>query len=133
MSENSIAENIAFGISPKDIDMKRVIKAAETAQIADFIESSKLKYNTIVGENGIKLSGGQRQRIGIARALYQNSQIIVFDEATSALDNKTENNVMQSLETLNSDLTIIMIAHRLSTIESCDKLFEVKDSQIREI
>ena len=81
MSENSIAENIAFGISPKDIDMKKVMEAAETAQIADFIESSKLKYGTIVGENGIKLSGGQRQRIGIARALYQNSQIIVFDEA----------------------------------------------------
>ncbi len=133
LSENSIAENIAFGISPKDIDMKKVMEAAETAQIADFIESSKLKYDTIVGENGIKLSGGQRQRIGIARALYQDSQIIVFDEATSALDNKTENNVMQSLETLNSDLTIIMIAHRLSTLEGCDKLFEVKDSQIIEI
>ena len=133
LSDNSIAENIAFGISLKDIDMKRVIKAAETAQIADFIEASKLKYCTIVGENGIKLSGGQRQRIGIARALYQNSQIIVFDEATSALDSKTEDNVIQALETLNSDLTIIMIAHRLSTIESCDKLFEVKNSKIREI
>lgn len=133
LSDNSIAENIAFGISLKDIDMKRVIKAAETAQIADFIEASKLKYGTIVGENGIKLSGGQRQRIGIARALYQNSQIIVFDEATSALDSKTEDNVIQALETLNSDLTIIMIAHRLSTIESCDKLFEVKNSKIREI
>ena len=98
LSDNSIAENIAFGISQKDIDMKRVIKAAETAQIADFIEASKLKYNTKIGENGIKLSGGQRQRIGIARALYQNSQIIVFDEATSALDNKTEDNVIQSLK-----------------------------------
>ena len=133
LSDNSIAENIAFGISLKDIDMKRVIEAAETAQIADFIEASKLKYGTLIGENGIKLSGGQRQRIGIARALYQNSQIIVFDEATSALDNETENNFIKSLETLNSDLTIIMIAHRLSTIESCDKLFEVKDSKIKEI
>ena len=133
LSDNSIAENIAFGISQKDIDMKRVIKAAETAQIADFIEASKLKYNTRIGENGIKLSGGQRQRIGIARALYQNSQILVFDEATSALDNKTEDDVIQSLKTLNSDLTIIIIAHRLSTIENCDKLIEVKDSKIREI
>ena len=133
LSDNSIAENIAFGISLKDIDMKRVIKAAETAQIADFIEASKLKYDTQIGENGIKLSGGQRQRIGIARALYQNSQILVFDEATSALDNKTEDDVIQSLKTLNSDLTIIIIAHRLSTIENCDKLIEVKDSKIREI
>ena len=120
-------------IGNKKLSNSEIEKACNYARADEFIEQLPDSYNTIIGERGFKLSGGQRQRIGIARALYQNSQILVFDEATSALDNKTEDDVIQSLKTLNSDLTIIMIAHRLSTIENCDKLIEVKDSKIREI
>ena len=130
LSDKTIAENIAFGIDFNNIDMYKVKKAAELAQLSKFIDSLKNKYYTKVGENGLKLSGGQRQRIGIARALYQNSQIIIFDEATSALDNKTELDVMNALGRLDKKFTIIIIAHRLSTIKKCNKLIKFLDKGI---
>jgi ABC-type multidrug transport system fused ATPase/permease subunit len=90
------------------------------------------KFNTIIGERGIRLSGGQRQRIGIARALYHNPKVLVFDEATSALDNQTEKSVMDAVNNLNKDITIILIAHRLNTVKSCDVIFKLEKGEIKE-
>ena len=132
LADGSIAENIAFGIPKSDIDFQRVRSAAEQAQIANFIESSPDGYATFVGERGIRLSGGQRQRIGIARALYKQAQILVFDEATSALDGVTEAALIQSINELSPQLTIIMIAHRLSTLQNCDRIIEIKNRAVVE-
>ncbi len=125
LTDSTIAENIAFGISKDKIDKDRLIKVAKQAKIFDTIETMSEKFNTNVGERGVKLSGGQRQRIGIARALYKNADVIIFDEATSALDNETENEVMEAIDNLGSQLTIIMVAHRLSTLRNCHKIFEI--------
>lgn len=125
LADTTIAENIAFGIPMDKIDLERVKQAASQAQIAETIESWGKKYYTLVGERGIRLSGGQRQRIGIARALYKQTDVIVFDEATSALDNETELSVMQAIEGLSKDLTILIIAHRLSTLKNCTQIIEL--------
>lgn len=130
LSDASIAENIAFGVSAEEIDMQRVRQAARQAKIADFIESSQEGYDALMGERGVRVSGGQRQRIGIARALYKQAAVLVFDEATSALDNSTEREVMDAIEALGRDLTIIMVAHRLTTVEWCDMIFELSDGKI---
>jgi ABC-type multidrug transport system fused ATPase/permease subunit len=119
LADTSIAENIAFGVSPEHIEMERVKDAASRAQIAQVIESWPQQYKTKVGERGVRLSGGQRQRIGIARALYKQADVIVFDEATSALDNETERAVMQAIESLGDNLTLFIIAHRLTTLKNC--------------
>lgn len=133
LSDNSIAENIAFGIPKEDIDFERVYNAASKAQISHIIESFEQGYNTLVGERGVRLSGGQRQRIGIARALYKNADVIVFDEATSALDNKTEKSVMNAIKNLSKELTIIIVAHRLTTLENCNQIIELKNGGIGQI
>ena len=130
LADGSIAENIAFGLPARDVDMERVQQAARQAQIADFIESNPDGYQARVGERGIQLSGGQRQRIGIARALYKQAQVLVFDEATSALDNQTESAVMQSMEGLGKDLTVLMIAHRLETLKSCTRIIRLSEGRI---
>ena len=130
LADNSIAENIAFGVPKEQIDLDRVKQAAAQAQIASFIEASSEGYASFVGERGIRLSGGQRQRIGIARALYKQARVLVLDEATSALDNDTEATVMKSVEDLNRSLTVVMIAHRLSSIERCDRVIQLKHGQI---
>jgi len=130
LADSSVAENIAFGLAKDRIDMAKVHQAAEQAQIAGFIESSPDGYNTFVGERGIRLSGGQRQRIGIARALYKQAQVLVFDEATSALDNETEVAVMEAIEGLSKELTIVMIAHRLSTVKRCDRVIRLAHGAI---
>lgn len=132
LSDASLAENIAFGVEVDKIDMKRVKEAAQKAQIAETIEALPQKYDTFVGERGIRLSGGQRQRIGIARALYKNAQVIVFDEATSALDNETELAVMEGIEQLADDLTILIVAHRVSTLKRCDKIFRMDKGEVVE-
>jgi ABC-type multidrug transport system fused ATPase/permease subunit len=125
LADSTIEENIAFGV-PKDlIDAQRVRQAAQQAQIADIIENWPKKYQTFVGERGIRLSGGQRQRIGIARALYKQADVIIFDEATSALDNETEQAVMQAIEGLGEGLTILIIAHRLTTLKNCTQIVEL--------
>jgi ATP-binding cassette, subfamily B, bacterial PglK len=126
LADSSFAENIAFGLPTDQIDKQRVRLAADQAQIAGFIESSPAGYKAFVGERGIRLSGGQRQRIGIARALYKQASVLVFDEATSALDNATEAALMESIESLSRELTIVMIAHRLTTIECCDRVIELE-------
>ena len=133
LADSTIEENIAFGIPKGKIDFNRVKIAAEQAQIADIIETWPKKYKTYVGERGIRLSGGQRQRIGIARALYKQADVIIFDEATSALDNETEQAVMQAIETLGQDLTVLIIAHRLTTLKNCDQIVELADGGIKRI
>ena len=129
LTDTSIAENIAFGVPREQIDWDRLVLAAKHAQISSFIESSSKGYDTFVGERGIMLSGGQRQRIGIARALYKQASVLIFDEATSALDNATEANLMEVVQNLNKNLTLIMIAHRLSTVKNCSRVFEIKDGK----
>lgn len=133
LSDATIAENIAFGLSRDHIDMHRVKNAARQAQIADAIESWSDQYETRVGERGVKLSGGQRQRIGIARALYKQADVIIFDEATSALDNETEQAVMQAIEGLGSHLTILIVAHRLTTLRSCTHIVELQHGKLKRI
>ena len=130
LSDNSIAQNIAFGVRPENIDLARVKEVAKQAQILEIIESWPEQFDTLVGERGVRLSGGQRQRIGIARALYKEADVIVFDEATSALDNETEETLIQTIESLRKDITILMIAHRLTTLRNCTQLIELgKNSQ----
>ena len=130
LSDATVAENIAFGVPPSEIDLDRVRQAARLAQIADFIESRPEGYGEIVGERGIRLSGGQRQRIGIARALYKRASVIVLDEATSALDNDTEREVMAAIEGLSHQLTVILIAHRLTTVQKCDRIFHLDQGRL---
>jgi ATP-binding cassette subfamily B protein len=130
LADTTLAENIAFGVPPDTIDLDRVQQAARQAQIADFIESSPEGYQAYVGERGIRLSGGQRQRIGIARALYKQASVLVLDEATSALDNATEQSVIDAIEMLNRDLTILLIAHRLTTVRRCDTIVELEHGRV---
>ncbi|WP_215348397.1 ABC transporter ATP-binding protein [Polynucleobacter sp. MWH-Aus1W21] len=130
LADSSIAENIAFGVPKNEIDMVKVRHAAEKAQLASIIETWSDGYHTMVGERGARLSGGQRQRIGIARALYKEADVIIFDEATSALDNETESAVMESIEALDQDLTLIIIAHRISTLRQCTQIIELADGVI---
>ena len=131
LTDDTIEANIAFGIPRDQVDSEKVRKACELAQISQFIESElPQRYQTIVGERGMRLSGGQRQRLGVARALYNDPSLIVFDEATSALDNETEKALMESIENLSGKKTIIMIAHRLSTIEKADQVIKMKNGAI---
>lgn len=131
LTDAPIAENIALGVPPNEIDADRVKKAARIAQIDRFVEEELPEgYRTNVGERGVRLSGGQRQRIGIARAMYHDADLIVFDEATSALDNLTEAEVMSAIDALPGDKTVIMIAHRLSTVRTCDRIVVLHRGQI---
>lgn len=125
LSDDTIRHNIAFGIPENQIDDAKVAEAARKAQIADFISNLADGYDTYVGDRGVRLSGGQRQRIGIARALYNDPEILVLDEATSALDSETEQAVMESVDSLHHQKTIIIIAHRLKTIRNADVFFQV--------
>lgn len=131
LADSSIAENIAFGVLSKDIDLALVKMAATQAQIASFIESNPEGYESFVGERGIRLSGGQRQRLGIARALYKKARILVLDEATSALDTDTEEAVMSAIDSLSNELTIVMIAHRLSTLQRCDRVIRIYEGRVQ--
>ncbi len=130
LADASIAENIAFGVPPAAIDMQRVRQAAKQAQIAAWVESGSDGYDTLVGERGIRLSGGQRQRVGIARALYREASVLVLDEATSALDTATEHTVMEAIEGLGPELTIVMIAHRLSTVARCNRVIQLDNGRV---
>lgn len=130
LTDGSIEENIAFGVPKNQLNRELVRQAARQAQIANTIESWPMQYDTMVGERGVRLSGGQRQRIGIARALYKRAKIIIFDEATSALDSETEQAVMQAIECLSSELTLIFVAHRLSTLKNCTEIVELSSGCI---
>ena len=130
LADTTILENIAFGIPLAEIDHELVYECAKKSQISQTIESWSLKYNTLVGERGVRLSGGQRQRIGIARALYKQTDVIIFDEATSALDDKTELKVIDSIFNLNPDITILIIAHRLTTLKKCNQVIELEEGKV---
>ena len=132
LADKSIAENIAFSIPEHLIDLDRIRKVAELAQLAEFIESTHNGYQSFVGERGVRLSGGQRQRIGIARALYNINKcnIMILDEATNALDGETEKKVLSSIQESKAGLTIIMITHRLSTIKYCDRVIKMSNGAI---
>ena len=130
LSDSTIAENIAFGIRPEEIDMERVRDAARVAQIDDTIAGWPQAYQTPVGERGTRISGGQRQRIGVARALYKQADLIILDEATSALDNTTEEALMRAIDGLEGNVTVLMVAHRLTTLRNCDLLIEIANGRI---
>ena len=127
--DDTIEANIAFGIPKEQIDHARIEKAIDRAQLRKTIEELPEGIQTVVGERGIRFSGGQRQRIGIARALYAEPEVLVLDEATSALDNETEAAVMESIDALHGEMTLIIIAHRLSTIQNCDVVYEIADGK----
>lgn len=133
LSDCSIEENIALGVPAELISHEKIQFCAEKSQLGQFIDSLPDKYQTNVGERGVRLSGGQRQRIGIARALYKNADVIIFDEATSALDSETEAAVMQTLHSLGQNLTIIIIAHRLTTLKNCSKIIDMANGSIKRI
>jgi ABC-type multidrug transport system fused ATPase/permease subunit len=131
LTDSSVAQNVALGVSFDEIDQARVEEAARIAQLDSFIKSDLPDgYATIIGERGVRLSGGQRQRIGVARALYHDTDLIVFDEATSALDNLTEREVLAAIEALPSEKTVVMIAHRLSTVQRCDRILVMENGRI---
>jgi ATP-binding cassette subfamily B protein len=130
LSDASFTANIAFAVPETQIDFRRVRQAAEQARIATLIEDSPEGYDTVVGERGVRLSGGQRQRIGIARALYRQAELLVLDEATSALDNRTEAEVMEAIDALDRQLTVILVAHRLSTVRNCDRIVVLEHGHI---
>lgn len=127
--DDTIKSNIAFGLPEESIDEELVWDALERAQLKEFVMRQPHGINTIVGERGVKFSGGQKQRVAIARALYNNPQILVLDEATAALDNDTEEAVLESIESLQGEKTLIIVAHRLTTVRNCDKIYEVKEGK----
>ena len=131
LSDDTISSNIAFGVDPKNIDQNLLIKVCKIAHLHQFIETDlPEKYQTKVGERGIRLSGGQLQRVGIARSLYNNPKVLILDEATSALDNETELKVMENIDNLDNNITIILIAHRLNTLKNCDTIFKLENGKI---
>jgi len=130
LSDTTIAENIALGFPKDEIDYERVYESAKKAQLLETIDALDDKYDTLVGERGVRLSGGQRQRIGIARALYKQADVIVLDEATSALDNKTEQLIMNAINSIDDDITVLIVAHRLTTLENCDLLIELSEGEV---
>ncbi len=131
LTDSTITENIAFGVPKCRIDTTRVELAAKQANISEVIDSLPDRYQTIVGERGVRLSGGQRQRIGIARALYKNANLLILDEATSALDNDTENSIINSIEALGKEITVITVAHRITSLKNCNLIVEIKNGKIK--
>ena len=131
LADDSVLSNIAFGVDPRDIDQDAVEKASKIANLHNFvIDELPKQYQTTIGERGVRLSGGQRQRIGIARALYHSPKVLILDEATSAVDNQTEKVVMEAVNNLDKDITIILIAHRLNTLKKCDIIFKLENGNL---
>jgi ATP-binding cassette subfamily C protein len=131
LSDDTIARNIAFGISDEKIDLKKVENVSKMACLHDFVKNELAEgYDTFIGERGVRLSGGQRQRIGIARALYHDPQVLILDEATSSLDNKTEKEVLEAIEGIAKLKTMIVIAHRLTTVRNCDRVYLIERGKI---
>ncbi len=129
MLDDTIRRNVAFGVPDEEIDENRLWEVLKEAQLDEFIKTLPEGLETGIGERGIRLSGGQRQRIGIARALYNNPEVLILDEATSALDNDTEAAIMDAINSLHGKKTLIIIAHRLQTIEQCDLVYRVEDGK----
>ena len=132
LTDSSIRKNIAFGVNNNEIDDSRIKAIIKDVQLSDYIINLPDGIDTLVGERGVRLSGGQKQRIGIARALYNNPEILVLDEATSSLDNATERRIMNTVNKLQKDKTIVIVAHRLSTVKDCDKLYRFSNGRLVE-
>jgi ABC-type multidrug transport system fused ATPase/permease subunit len=131
LADDTLAANIAFGVAPRDLDMDRVVHAAQIANLHEFIMGElPNRYDTMVGERGVRLSGGQRQRVGIARALYSDPDVLILDEATSALDSLTEDAVTDAIRNIMHQKTIIMVAHRLSTVHQADLIYLLENGSI---
>ena len=131
LTDNTLAENIAFGVDSSEVDFEQVKYCAKLANIHEFIENNlEMKYDTLVGERGIRLSGGQKQRVGIARALYYNPDLLIFDEATSSLDSVVEKAIMEAIDTLSNEKTIIIVAHRMNTIKKCDNILLLNEGVV---
>jgi len=128
--DDSIRNNVAFGLDSREVKDEDVWRALEEAQLGDFVRNLPGQLDSQIGEKGVRLSGGQRQRIGIARALFRNTQIIVFDEATSALDYQTEGEILKTVNGLRGSKTLIIITHRLNTIQNCDRIYEIKEGKM---
>ncbi|MEG1847581.1 MAG: ABC transporter ATP-binding protein [Lachnospiraceae bacterium] len=129
LMDDTIRNNIAFGIAPNEINEERIMSALKEAQLLELVQGLEEGLDTYIGERGVRLSGGQRQRIGIARALYTNPEVLILDEATSALDNETEKAIMEAIDMLQGNKTLLIIAHRLSTIQNCDYIYEIRDGK----
>ena len=127
LTDDTIRNNVAFGVDEPDDEL--VWQALEQAQLKEFVAGLPGRLDTIVGDRGVRFSGGQRQRVAIARALYYNPEILILDEATSALDNETETAVMEAIDSLQGNKTLIIVAHRLTTIRNCDVVYEIADGQ----
>jgi ABC-type multidrug transport system fused ATPase/permease subunit len=130
LSDDSIRDNIAFGVPEEEIDDDRIWQVLKEAQMEEFVKKLPDGLDTSTGDRGIRISGGERQRLGIARALYHNPDVLVFDEATSALDNATEKAVMEAIDSFHGKKTMLIIAHRLNTIENCDYIYKVENGKI---
>jgi len=128
--DDTIQRNIAFGVNDAVIDQTQIRKVVEKAGVSKLIDSFENGLHTEIGERGVRISGGQRQRIGIARALYQNPQILILDEATSALDKKIEKRILEELQLLKGDITIIIISHRPSTLQFCDRIYRIENRKL---
>ena len=131
--DDTVKRNIAFGQEDEKINNSKISLSIDSAQLSKFVNDLEKGLDTIVGERGIKISGGEKQRIGIARALYNNPSILIFDEATSALDLNTEKNILETLLNLKKEKTIILITHRVSSLKYCNKIYQVKDSQLKKV
>jgi len=132
-TDETIKQNVAFGLDYSEIDQSRVIEVIAKAQLSKFIETLPEGLDTNVGELGSRISGGERQRIGIARALYKNPKILIFDEATSSLDNDTEIEITELIRELGSTCTVVTVAHRYSTLRNCDRIFRIDDGAITHV
>jgi ABC-type multidrug transport system fused ATPase/permease subunit len=130
--DDTLRRNIAFAIPENEIDDNRVQKAIDAAQLTDFVNKLPEKTETCVGEKGVRISGGQRQRIGIARALYNDPEVLILDEATSALDLNTESQIMQTVLNMKGNKTILIVAHRLKTLENCDRIIVIEEGVVKE-
>jgi ABC-type multidrug transport system fused ATPase/permease subunit len=128
--DDTLRRNIAFGVLDDEIDEESVVSAIRAAQLDVFVNRLSDGLDTLVGERGVRLSGGERQRIGIARALYNNPEVLVLDEATSSLDAETEHDVMKAVQALQGTKTVVIVAHRLSTVEYCDRLYRLENSRV---
>ena len=133
MNDDSILNNIIFGLPEKQVNIDRVYEILKIVELKKFVETLTDGIYSNVGERGMKLSGGQIQRIGIARALYRNPDIMVFDESTSALDQNTEKKIMKTIYDLKNTKTLIIVSHKKGILSKCDRIFELKDKNIKEI
>jgi len=130
LTDDTLRNNIAFGLHNEEIDEEKINIAIQHAQLKDFVNSQSAGLDTVVGEKGARLSGGQIQRIGIARALYREPSVLILDEATSALDNLTEKSIMDTVMRLKGQKTIIIVAHRLTTVQYCDHIFKIRSGKL---